>query len=92
MDAFGEFIRSFLNEYNLWGPPLFLAGEGYGTTRTAGLAGYLTGRDIPLNGVILLSAVFDMNANGCEQRQLATLPFEIMTSHYHKKLAQICRS
>ena len=34
--AFGEFIRSFLNEYNLWGSPLFVGGESYGTTRAAG--------------------------------------------------------
>ena len=87
MAAFGEFIRSFLNEYNLWGSPLLLGGESYGTTRAAGLAGYLTDRDIPLNGVMLLSAVFDINANAGEQRQLATLPTEIMTAHYHKKLA-----
>src|SRR5258707_11001189 len=54
--AFGEFIRSFLNQYNLWGSPLFVGGESYGTTRAAGLAGYLTDRDIPINGVMLLSA------------------------------------
>ena len=60
--AFGEFIRSFLNEYNLWGSPLFVGGESYGTTRAAGLAGYLTDRDIPINGVMLLSAVIDSNA------------------------------
>lgn len=85
--AFGEFIRSFLNQYNLWGSPLFVGGESYGTTRAAGLAGYLTDRDIPINGVMLLSAVIDSNANAGEQRQLSTLPTEIMTAHYHKKLA-----
>ena len=84
--AFGEFIRSFLNEYNLWGSPLFVGGESYGTTRAAGLAGYLTDRDIPINGVMLLSAVIDSNASAGEQRQLSTLPTEIMTAHYHKKL------
>jgi carboxypeptidase C (cathepsin A) len=84
--AFGEFIRSFLNEYNLWGSPLFVGGESYGTTRAAGLAGYLTDRDCPVNGVMLLSAIFDVNASAGEQRQLATLPTEIMTAHYHKKL------
>ena len=57
--AFGEFIRSFLNEYNLWGSPLFVGGESYGTTRAAGLAGYLTDHDIPINGVMLLSAIID---------------------------------
>src|SRR5215467_11687984 len=85
--AFGEFVRSFLNQYNLWGSPIFVGGESYGTTRAAGLAGYLTDRDIPLNGVMLLSAVIDSNASAGEQRQLATLPTEIMTAHYHKKLS-----
>jgi len=84
--AFGEFIRSFLNEYNLWGSPLFVGGESYGTTRAAGLAGYLTDHDIPVNGIMLLSAVIDINAAAGEQRQLSTLPTEVMTAHYHKKL------
>jgi carboxypeptidase C (cathepsin A) len=84
--AFGEFIRSFLNEYNLWGSPLFVGGESYGTTRAAGLSGYLTDHDIPINGVMLLSATIAVNANAGEQRQLMTLPTEIMTAWYHKKL------
>jgi len=84
--AFGEFIRSFLNEYNRWGSPLFVGGESYGTTRAAGLAGYLTDHDCPINGVMLLSAVIDSNAGAGIQRQLTTLPTEIMTAHYHKKL------
>lgn len=85
--AFGEFIRSFLNMYNRWGSPLFVGGESYGTTRGAGLAGYLTDRGCPINGVMLLSAIFDTNAGAGEQRQLGTLATEIMTAHYHKKLA-----
>jgi carboxypeptidase C (cathepsin A) len=84
--AFGEFIRSFLNEYSLWGSPLFVGGESYGTTRAAGLAGYLTDHDMPINGVMLLSAVIDADASAGEQRQLQTLPTEIMTAWYHKKL------
>src|SRR5260370_41820634 len=35
---------------------------------------------------MLLSAVIDSNASAGEQRQLSTLPTEIMTAHYHKKL------
>jgi carboxypeptidase C (cathepsin A) len=85
--AFGEFIRSFLNEYDLWGSPIFVGGESYGTTRAAGLAGYLTDRDCPLNGVMLLSAVIDANASAGLQRHLSILPTEVMTAHYHKKLA-----
>jgi carboxypeptidase C (cathepsin A) len=63
-----------------------VGGESYGTTRAAGLAGYLTDHDMPINGVMLLSAVIDVNAAAGEQRQLSTLPTEIMTAHYHKKL------
>jgi carboxypeptidase C (cathepsin A) len=84
--VFGEFIRCFLNEYDRWSSPLFVGGESYGTTRAAGLAGYLTDRSMPLNGVMLLSAVIDSNAGAGIQRQLSTLPTEIMTAHYHKKL------
>src|SRR5258708_33897092 len=36
---------------------------------------------------MLLSAVIDSNASAGEQRQLSTLPTEIMTAHFHKKLA-----
>src|SRR5262249_45710148 len=67
------------------GSPVFVGGESYGTTRAAGLSGYLTDHDMPINGVMLLSAGIDSNAAAGEQRQLRTLPTEIMTAHYHKK-------
>jgi carboxypeptidase C (cathepsin A) len=41
---------------------------------------------MPINGVMLLSAVIDTNAAAGEQRQLSTLPTEVMTAYYHKKL------
>jgi len=84
--VFGEFIRSFLNEYDRWGSPLFVGGESYGTTRAAGLSGYLTDRDCPINGVMLLSAVIDAGASAGIQRQLSMLPTEVMTAHFHKRL------
>ncbi|HVB38287.1 MAG TPA: hypothetical protein VND92_07100, partial [Vicinamibacterales bacterium] len=37
----GDFIRLYLTRYEHWTSPLFLAGESYGTTRAAGLSGYL---------------------------------------------------
>lgn len=84
--AFAEFIRTFYDEYNLWGSPILIGGESYGTTRAAGLSGYLADHDIAINGVMLLSAVIDVDAAAGEQRQLSTLPTEIMTAHYHHKL------
>ena len=41
IEAFSEFIRLYLSRYERWGSPLFLFGESYGTTRAAGIAGYL---------------------------------------------------
>ncbi|MGH9490956.1 MAG: S10 family serine carboxypeptidase-like protein, partial [Terriglobales bacterium] len=55
--AFGEFIRAYLLKYDRMSSPLFLAGESYGTFRSAGLAGYLDDHGIALNGVMLLSSV-----------------------------------
>ncbi|HSM84774.1 MAG TPA: peptidase S1, partial [Candidatus Limnocylindrales bacterium] len=37
----GEFIRLYLGRYERWSSPLFMVGESYGTTRAAGLSGYL---------------------------------------------------
>ena len=53
----GEFIRMYLTRSQRWTSPLFLAGESYGTTRAAGLSGYLIDRGIPLNGITLISSV-----------------------------------
>lgn len=85
--AFGEFIRSFLGQYNRWGSPRFVGGESYGTTRAAGLAGYLTDHDMPVNGIMLLSATIATDANAGEQRNLSTTPTEIMTAWYHHRVA-----
>jgi carboxypeptidase C (cathepsin A) len=60
IQSVGEFIRLYLTRYNRWRSPKFLAGESYGTTRAAGLAGYLQDRfGIDLNGIILISAVLN---------------------------------
>src|SRR5205823_3426570 len=41
IDAFSEFIRLYISRYERWSSPLFLLGESYGTTRSAGIAGKL---------------------------------------------------
>jgi carboxypeptidase C (cathepsin A) len=46
IEAFSEFIRLYLTRYERWTSPLFLLGESYGTTRAAGVSGYLTDRGI----------------------------------------------
>jgi len=41
IQSVGEFIRLYLGRYERWSSPLFMVGESYGTTRAAGLSGYL---------------------------------------------------
>src|SRR6202051_4759048 len=57
IEAFSEFIRLYLTRYERWTSPLFLLGESYGTTRAAGVSGYLADRGIAFNGITLLSTV-----------------------------------
>ncbi len=60
IESVGKFIRLWATRYERWGSPKFLCGESYGTTRAAGLAGYLQQtHGMYLNGVILVSAVLD---------------------------------
>ena len=47
--------------YGRWESPKFVAGESYGTTRAAGLSGYLQDRHgMYLNGIVLVSSVLNL--------------------------------
>ncbi len=54
IEAFSEFIRMYISRYERWSSPLFLLGESYGTTRSAGIAGHLAEEGITFNGITLL--------------------------------------
>jgi carboxypeptidase C (cathepsin A) len=92
IDSVGEFIRLYLTRYQRWTSPLFLAGESYGTTRAAGLAGHLVDKGIAFNGVILISTAISMRPIFFEVGD--DLPFHLFvptyaaTAWYHKKLSQ----
>ena len=85
--AFGEFIRSFTNLYDRWSSPRFLAGESYGTTRAAGLSGYLTDHDMPVAGVFLLSTIIDTNSRAGDLAYVNVLPTQAMTAWYYHKVS-----
>jgi carboxypeptidase C (cathepsin A) len=53
IEAFSEFIRLYITRNERWSSPLFILGESYGTTRAAGIAGYLADRGISFNGITL---------------------------------------
>jgi carboxypeptidase C (cathepsin A) len=60
IESVGEFIRLYTTRYARWSSPKFLAGESYGTTRAAGLSGYLQDRfGMYLNGIVLISTILN---------------------------------
>jgi carboxypeptidase C (cathepsin A) len=90
IQAFSEFIRLYLTRYGRWTSPLFLLGESYGTTRAAGVSGYLTDHGIAFNGITLLSTV--LNFETLEDNKTNDLPYVLlipsftMIAGYHHKL------
>ena len=88
--AFGEFIRAYITRYERWSSPLFLVGESYGTTRAAGVAGYLADQGIAFNGIALLSSALEFETleftKANDLPYVLILPSYTMIAAYHKKL------
>lgn len=93
--AFGRFVTRFLSKYNRWNSPKYLFGESYGTTRSAVLSNILENeKDVDLNGVMLLSQIFNFSSDidGARDNPGIDLPFETglptyaATAWYHHKL------
>ncbi len=91
IESVGEFIRLYLSTSERWSSPLFLAGESYGTTRAASLAGYLIDQGIAFNGIALLSTVLNFQTilfnHGNDLPNMLYLPSYTATAFYHKKLS-----
>ena len=90
LESVGEFIRLYLTRYGRWASPLFLAGESYGTTRAAGLAGHLVSKGFAFNGITLISTT--LNFQTLEFEQGNDLPYALFlptyaaTAWYHGQL------
>lgn len=91
IESVGEFVRLYLSRFNRWGAPVYLAGESYGTTRAAGLAGHLVDRGVGISGVILLSTVLNFLtvrfSRGNDLPYILFVPTYAATAWYHRKLA-----
>jgi carboxypeptidase C (cathepsin A) len=92
VEAVGEFIRLWVTKHERWASPKFLIGESYGTTRAAGLSGYLQDRHgMFLNGVMLVSSILNFQTarftRGNDLPFALFLPTYTATAWYHKKLA-----
>ena len=90
IESVGEFIRLYLTRYERWGSPLFMVGESYGTTRAAGLSGYLVEQGIAFNGILLVSSILNFQTarftKGNDTPYALFLPTYTATAWYHKKL------
>jgi len=91
IESVGDFIHLYTTRYTRWLSPKFLIGESYGTTRSAGLSGYLQERHgLYLNGIMLVSAVLDFQtlefSPATELPYALFLPTYAATAWYHRKL------
>lgn len=91
IESVGDFIRLYTSRYRRWLSPKFLVGESYGTTRAAGLSGYLQERHgLWLNGIMLVSSILDFQTAdfnpGNDLPYLLFLPTYTATAWYHQRL------
>ncbi len=101
IEAFSQFIVSYLSRNDRWGSPVFLAGESYGTTRGAAVAADLFDKHgLQLNGIILISVALNFQTIAMDQAAgylfhrgndlpfLTHLPTYAATAWYHGALAR----
>jgi carboxypeptidase C (cathepsin A) len=91
IETVAEFIRLYTTRNQRWSSPKFIIGESYGTTRAAGLSGYLQEHDgLYLNGIMLVSSILNFETAdfnpGNDLPYLLYLPTYTATAWYHKKL------
>jgi carboxypeptidase C (cathepsin A) len=91
IESIGKFIQRYLSDYGRWLSPMVIAGESYGTTRAAGLAGHLQEKlGIYPSGLVLISSVLDFQTIMFQENNdlpyVLALPSYAATAWYHKKL------
>ncbi|MGD1894443.1 MAG: S10 family peptidase [Cyclobacteriaceae bacterium] len=91
ISSVGDFIRLYTTRNGRWSAPKFLAGESYGTTRAAGLSGYLQDRHgMYLNGLMLISSILNFQTarftKGNDLPYILFLPTYAAIAWYHQQL------
>ncbi|MEM6801946.1 MAG: carboxypeptidase [Bacteroidota bacterium] len=85
------FITQFLIEYGRLNSPKYLLGESYGTFRNAGVMNRLLNQGIAMNGVIMVSAVFDLRTlmfpPDDDLPYIVHFPTYAATAWYHDKIS-----
>lgn len=84
------FITQFLIHNDRMNSPKFLLGESYGTFRNAGLMNTLLNQGVAMNGVIMVSAVFDLRTllfpPNDDLPYIVHFPTYAATAWYHDKI------
>jgi carboxypeptidase C (cathepsin A) len=93
IESVGDFIRLYATRYQRWTSPKFLIGESYGTTRAAGLSGYLQERHgMYLNGIMLVSSILNFQTadfhTGNDLPYILFLPTYTATAWFHHRLSE----
>jgi carboxypeptidase C (cathepsin A) len=93
VEAFGQFIVTYLSRNDRWNSPKFLIGESYGTFRSAALGNYLQTHDtVHLNGIVLISTVLDLSTLSFlpndDRGYIFYLPSYAAVAWYHKALKE----
>lgn len=88
--SIGLFIEQFLIQAEKMNAPKYLLGESYGTFRNAGLVKHLQDKGIAMNGVIMVSAVFELQhllfGPGDDTAYLIHFPTYAATAWYHNRI------
>lgn len=91
IESVGEFIRLYVTRNQRWASAKFLIGESYGTTRAAGLSGFLQNEyGLFLNGIMLVSSILNFQTAdfnpGNDLPYVLFLPTYAATAWYHGRL------
>lgn len=85
------FITQYLIDNGRMNSPKYLLGESYGTFRNAGVMNNLLERGIAMNGVIMVSAVFDLRTllfpPNDDLPYVVHFPTYAATAWYHNKIS-----
>ncbi|WP_297335275.1 carboxypeptidase [Algoriphagus sp.] len=85
------FIMQFLKAHDRLNSPKYILGESYGTFRNAGVMNYLLNAGYALNGVVMVSSVFDLRtlffAPNEDLSYIVYLPTMAATAWYHDKIS-----
>ncbi len=90
INSISNFITQYLINYDRMNSPKFLLGESYGTFRNAGVMNNLLNHGIALNGVIMVSSVFDLRTlmfpPNDDLPYVVHFPTYAATAWYHNKV------